>query len=111
MRNARALVLPSFAEGLPVVIMKAMALQRPVLSTYVVGIPELVKPGENGWLIPAGGAEMLKDAILNVLLTRISELDRLGENAGEKVLEQHDIETEAGKLLGLFESSTARWYR
>ena len=39
---ARALVLPSFAEGLPVVLMEAMALRRPVLSTYVAGIPELV---------------------------------------------------------------------
>ena len=39
---ARALVLPSFAEGLPVVLMEAMALRRPVISTYVAGIPELV---------------------------------------------------------------------
>jgi glycosyltransferase involved in cell wall biosynthesis len=51
---ARALILPSFAEGLPVVLMEAMALRRPVLSTYVAGIPELVIPGENGWLFPAG---------------------------------------------------------
>jgi colanic acid/amylovoran biosynthesis glycosyltransferase len=42
---ARALVLPSFAEGLPVVIMEAMALRRPVISTYVTGIPELINPG------------------------------------------------------------------
>ena len=41
---ARALVLPSFAEGLPVVIMEAMALRRPVISTFVAGIPELVGP-------------------------------------------------------------------
>ena len=53
---ARALVLPSFAEGLPVVIMEAMALRRPVLTTYVAGIPELVLQGENGWLFPAGAA-------------------------------------------------------
>lgn len=106
--NARALVLPSFAEGLPVVIMEAMALQRPVLSTYVAGIPELIKPGENGWLIPAGDAEILKDAIFQVLHTGNSELDRLAMNAREKVLEQHDIDIEAGKLSGLFESSTAR---
>src|SRR6202043_2778642 len=46
---ARALVLPSFAEGLPVVLMEALALQRPVISTYVAGIPELVIAGENGW--------------------------------------------------------------
>ena len=38
---ARGLVLPSFAEGLPVVLMEAMALRRPVLTTYVAGIPEL----------------------------------------------------------------------
>src|SRR5208283_1487037 len=50
---ARALVLPSFAEGLPVVIMEAMALRRPVLSTYVGGIPELVRAGIDGWLVPA----------------------------------------------------------
>ena len=51
---ARALVLPSFAEGLPVVLMEAMALRRPVISTYVAGIPELVISGEHGWLVPAG---------------------------------------------------------
>ncbi len=41
--GARALVLPSFAEGLPVVIMEAMALRRPVISTFIAGIPELVE--------------------------------------------------------------------
>ena len=51
---SRALVLPSFAEGLPVVIMEAMALRRPVITTYVAGIPELVEPGHHGWLVPAG---------------------------------------------------------
>ena len=56
---ARALVLPSFAEGLPVVIMEAMALRRPVISTFVAGIPELVRPGEHGWLVPAGDVEAL----------------------------------------------------
>ena len=56
---ARALVLPSFAEGLPVVIMEAMALRRPVISTFVAGIPELVAPGEHGWLVPAGDVEAL----------------------------------------------------
>ena len=51
---ARALVLPSFAEGLPVVIMEAMALKRPVISTYVAGIPELVHPVNTvGWCQPA----------------------------------------------------------
>ena len=42
LRAARALILPSFAEGLPVVLMEALALGRPVVTTYVAGIPELV---------------------------------------------------------------------
>ena len=54
-----AFVLPSFAEGLPVAIMEAMACGRPVLSTYVAGIPELVQPGHSGWLVAAGSVEDL----------------------------------------------------
>ena len=60
---ARGLVLPSFAEGLPVVLMEALALGRPVVSTYVAGIPELVQDGVNGWLVPAGDVERLAEAI------------------------------------------------
>src|ERR1019366_4076899 len=56
---AKALVLPSLGEGLPVVIMEAYALGRPVLSTFIAGIPELVTPGHNGWLVPAGSVEAL----------------------------------------------------
>ena len=61
--SARALVLPSFAEGLPVVVMEAMALHRPVLTTYVAGIPELVRPAEGGWLFPAGDVEALTEVL------------------------------------------------
>jgi glycosyltransferase involved in cell wall biosynthesis len=52
--GSRALVLASFAEGLPVALMEAMALGRPVLTTFVAGIPELVLDREHGWLVPAG---------------------------------------------------------
>src|SRR5205807_4418120 len=50
--RARVFVLPSFAEGLPVVLMEALALARPVITTAIAGIPELVDNG-CGWLIPA----------------------------------------------------------
>ena len=56
---SRAMVLPSFAEGLPVVIMEALALGRPVVTTAIAGIPELVESGQTGWLVPAGSAEAL----------------------------------------------------
>jgi colanic acid/amylovoran biosynthesis glycosyltransferase len=99
---ARALVLPSFAEGLPVVIMEAMALRRPVLTTYVAGIPELVRPGENGWLFPAGAVDELAAALLDCLAQPAEILQQMGEAAYRRVLERHDIDTEAAKLAALF---------
>jgi colanic acid/amylovoran biosynthesis glycosyltransferase len=99
---ARALVLPSFAEGLPVVIMEAMALRRPVLTTYVAGIPELVRQGENGWLFPAGAVEELAAALADCLAQPPEVLQRMGEAAYSRVLERHAIDTEAAKLAELF---------
>lgn len=99
---ARAFVLPSFAEGLPVVIMEAFALGRPVISTYVGGIPELVCDGENGWLLPAGSLEDLVAALRSALLTSPQSLAEMGERGRLRVLEQHAISTEAKKLSELF---------
>lgn len=101
---ARALVLPSFAEGLPVVIMEAMALRRPVLTTYVAGIPELVRQGENGWLFPAGAVEELAAAIADCIAQPVDVLQRMGQAAYQRVLERHDIDTEAAKLANLFKA-------
>ncbi|MCE5995322.1 glycosyltransferase [Pseudomonas sp. KCA11] len=102
---ARALVLPSFAEGLPVVIMEAMALRRPVLTTYVAGIPELVRPGENGWLFPAGAVDELAVAMAECLAQPAEVLQRMGEAARQRVLQRHDIDTEAARLAGYFKAS------
>jgi colanic acid/amylovoran biosynthesis glycosyltransferase len=99
---ARALVLPSFAEGLPVVIMEAMALRRPVISTFVAGIPELVIPGEHGWLIPAGDAETLATAMQACLDADSEAIARMGDAARTRVLERHDADKEAAKLTALF---------
>ncbi|MEO8170250.1 MAG: glycosyltransferase, partial [Oxalobacteraceae bacterium] len=99
---ARALVLPSFAEGLPVVIMEAMALRRPVLTTYVAGIPELIRHGESGWLFPAGDVEALGAALEDFLATPVVILEAMGEAGYQRVLERHAIDTEAAKLVQLF---------
>ncbi|HUQ38277.1 MAG TPA: glycosyltransferase [Aestuariivirga sp.] len=101
--QARALVLPSFAEGLPVVIMEALALERPVISTMVGGIPELVTPGETGWLVPAGDVEALARGIGEVLLLPPKALGNLGKRGRQRVLIDHNVVTEAAKLLRLFE--------
>jgi glycosyltransferase involved in cell wall biosynthesis len=99
---ARGLVLPSFAEGLPVVIMEAMALRRPVLTTYVAGIPELVIPGENGWLFLAGSVDALSEALEDFLARPLEDLARLGEAGYRRVLQRHSVDTEASKLASLF---------
>jgi colanic acid/amylovoran biosynthesis glycosyltransferase len=104
---ARALVLPSFAEGLPVVIMEAMALRRPVISTFVAGIAELVRQGEDGWLVPAGDVAALAAAIEACLATSPARLAEMGEGARARVLQRHSIDVEAAKLAALFARSSA----
>jgi colanic acid/amylovoran biosynthesis glycosyltransferase len=102
---ARALVLPSFAEGLPVVIMEAMALRRPVLATYVAGIPELVRPAEDGWLFPAGSVTQLAQAMEECLSLPAATLQRMGDAGYERVVMRHSIDAEAAKLAELFSAS------
>jgi colanic acid/amylovoran biosynthesis glycosyltransferase len=99
---ARALVVPSFSEGLPVVIMEAMALRRPVLATCVAGIPELVRHGENGWLFAAGSVDALVAAMEDCLARQPAEIQALGHAGYERVIRQHSADTEAAKLAGLF---------
>lgn len=95
---SRALVLPSFAEGLPVVIMEAMVLQRPVITTAVAGIPELVRNEECGWLVAAGSIVELSEAMENCLTTSASQLAAMGVSARARALQRHSIDTEASKL-------------
>jgi glycosyltransferase involved in cell wall biosynthesis len=102
---ARALVLPSFAEGLPMVIMEAMALRRPVVSTYVAGIPELVQPDETGWLVPAGDAKALALAMQVCLETPVELLERMGDSARKRVSERHNVTTQVLELGKLFQAA------
>jgi colanic acid/amylovoran biosynthesis glycosyltransferase len=96
--SSQALVLPSFAEGLPVVIMEAMSLKRPVISTYIAGIPELLKQGENGWLCVAGDVDDLTKAMRDVLTMPVETLQKMGDAAYSRVITRHNITVEAAKL-------------
>jgi glycosyltransferase involved in cell wall biosynthesis len=103
--RARALVLPSLTEGLPVVLLEALAMQRPVIATHIAGIPELVVDGVNGWLIAPGSVEALERAIREVLAASPDTLQRLGEAGAARVREAHDSELEVRKLAALFDAS------
>ncbi|MCB1355633.1 MAG: glycosyltransferase [Maritimibacter sp.] len=102
--RADALVMPSFAEGLPMVIMEAMAMARPIISTYIAGAPELVLEGENGWLVPAGDAQALADAIGALAETPVETRAEMGRAGRARVLERHGIDGQAARLAGFIES-------
>lgn len=105
--NSRALVLPSFAEGLPVAIMESLALGRPVVTTWIAGTPELVLPGVNGWLVAPGSVDDLSQAMREVLEADPADLDRMGRAGADRVAQRHNIVTEAGKLANLIAESQA----
>jgi len=100
--SARALVLPSFAEGLPVVLMESLALHRPVIATSVAGIPELVSPDHGGWLMPAGDPEALAGAMIDCLQAGHDRLSTVAAAGRQRVLQNHDIRTECARLLAHF---------
>lgn len=104
--DARAIVVPSLSEGLPIVIMEAMAMGRPVIAPYLAGIPELVVDGRNGWLFPAGDVGALARAMTACLASSDTELYAMSGRAKEAVLARHDIDDSAVLLRSLFISKS-----
>ena len=98
--DSRCMVLPSFAEGLPVVIMEALALQRPVIVTAIAGTPELVD-NECGWLISSGSVDTLAEAMQSALQSTSEELDAMGIVGRKRVVEFHDSRRNGEYLLSL----------
>jgi colanic acid/amylovoran biosynthesis glycosyltransferase len=88
-RSARAMVLPSFAEGLPVVIMEALALRRPVIVSAIAGTPELVDQ-QCGWLISSGSVDALVTAMKAALTASPAQLDEMGDVGRTRVITGHD---------------------
>ena len=89
------------------VFFEAMALHRPVIATAIAGMPELVRPGVNGWLVPAGSIEALVGALRGALARPAAELEPMGRAGTALVAERFCAATEAGKLAALFEAAAA----
>ena len=102
--QSKLTVLPSFAEGLPVVIMESMSLSKPVISTFIAGIPELITHNENGWLVPAGDSTKLSEAIEEALNLNNFEITEIGNRAKKVVTQRHNIDIEAKKLISHFKN-------
>lgn len=84
LKTADLLVLPSLWEGMPNVVLEAMAARRAVVATAVEGCTELVLPGETGWLVPPGDAESLARS-LREAVTDPQRLRRYGEAGRARV--------------------------
>lgn len=99
---ADAFVLPSLAEGLPVVLMEALAAGKPVIATQVAGVGELVENGRSGHLVPAGDAEALARAIIALAGTSPEERAAMGRIGRDRVRAEFDAHVEAARIGALF---------
>ncbi|MBS1884101.1 MAG: glycosyltransferase family 4 protein, partial [Actinobacteria bacterium] len=93
--------LPSFAEGVPVVLMEAMAMEVPVVTTRITGIPELVEDGATGILVRPGRVDQVEQALAD-LLDDPGLRARLGKAGRAKVAAEFDVEKTAARLLEIF---------
>jgi glycosyltransferase involved in cell wall biosynthesis len=99
--QADVFCLPSFAEGVPVVLMEAMATELPVVTTPVAGIPELVEHGTSGLLVAPGAADQLADA-LTTLIADPSLRTRMGAAGRERVLAAFELDGCAADLEAVY---------
>lgn len=90
----------SFAEGLPTVLMEAMATGLPTVATRIMGVPELVEHGVTGLLVPPARADLLADA-LEQLASQPAERREMGEAGRRKVIEERDPRDSGRRLLDL----------
>jgi glycosyltransferase involved in cell wall biosynthesis len=102
--QADAFCLPSFAEGVPVVLMEAMAMQLPVVATRIAGIPELIEDGVSGLLVAPARAGELADALAR-LAASPQLREQLGRSGREAVVEGYDAARWARALEALLVAS------
>lgn len=102
MRDSDAVVLSTHSEGLPLVLLEAMALSRPVVATAVGGIPELVEDGATGILVDHQDGEGLADAILR-LIEQPDWARKLGRNGRARVRERFSLRKQATRMLEVYD--------
>ena len=93
--------IPSFAEGIPCVLMEAMAMEIPCVTPHITGIPELIRDGIDGLLVAPSDLDGLVEALARLMDDR--ELrGRIAKNGRERVLERHDLRRNSERLAEVF---------
>ena len=93
--------LASFAEGVPVVLMEAMSMEVPCLATWITGVPELIRHGQDGWLVAPSDPEILASAIIH-LMEHPELRQKLGASARQRVMECYDLGKNTQRLGEIF---------
>jgi glycosyltransferase involved in cell wall biosynthesis len=89
-------------EGIPVALMEAMASRIPVVATAISGVPELVRPGETGWLAPPEDVQALADALSEIYRDPVEAARRA--DLGQKwVVDEFELSSNVRKLASLFD--------
>lgn len=105
--RADVFALPSFAEGVPVVLMEAMAMEIPVVASRIAGVPELVEDGLSGVLVAPGQVDELTAALERLLTAPAAQRAAMGAAARRKVMAEFSIDREAQTLVSLFTEQVA----
>ena len=98
---ADCFAIASFAEGIPVVLMEAMAMEIPCVTTHITGIPELIRNGEDGLLVAPSDTDGLVTALAR-LMDDPAERERIGRNGRMQVMERYDLMRNVGTLAEIF---------
>jgi glycosyltransferase involved in cell wall biosynthesis len=98
---ADAFCLSSFAEGLPVVLMEAMAMELPCVTTHIAGIPELIRNGVDGFLVPPADLDALVTALAR-LMDDAELREQIGKSGRARVAEHFDLRRSVERLARIF---------
>jgi colanic acid/amylovoran biosynthesis glycosyltransferase len=101
--EAEVFCLPSFSEGVPVVLMEAMAMGLPVVASRITGVPELVEEGRSGLLVPPGRPDALADSLAQILSAEREKRRTMGTAGRSRVRDEFSAERNVERLLALFE--------
>jgi len=100
-RAADIFCIASFAEGIPVVLMEAMAMEIPCVTTHITGIPELIRNGVDGMLVAASDVDGLAEAMAKLMDDPELRM-QIGRNGRARVLEHYDLRRSVEKLASIF---------
>ena len=101
-RNAHLFLLPSYEEGVANVVLEAMTLGTPVITTNCGGMEEVVVNGKNGWIVPVRDVEAIVDAVENFMSLTDDKIKKITEAARETIKRNHLQSIQTERMIGLY---------